>query len=77
MKLYAVKCPCCGTINKVYLEETDGWMECENCLHRKNALFVNKRGSSIAETNLRQGVLLNGREKEIVYNLSCVREDNV
>lgn len=37
MKLYAVKCPCCRTINKVYLEETDGWMECENCLHSTNA----------------------------------------
>jgi transcription elongation factor Elf1 len=26
------KCPICGTLNKsVDLEETDGWMECENC----------------------------------------------
>ena len=32
MKKYDVKCPICGTINKsLYLEETHGWMECENC----------------------------------------------
>lgn len=27
-----VKCPICGKVNKnLYLEDTDGWMECENC----------------------------------------------
>lgn len=27
-----VKCPICGTINyHLYLEETNGWMECERC----------------------------------------------
>ena len=27
-----VKCPMCGKINhNLYLEETDGWMECERC----------------------------------------------
>ena len=32
MKTYDVKCPICGTLNKnLYLEETDGWMECEKC----------------------------------------------
>ena len=32
MQLYDVKCPICGTINQnLYLEETDGWMECEHC----------------------------------------------
>lgn len=32
MKQYNVKCPICGTINNgLYLEETHGWMECENC----------------------------------------------
>lgn len=32
MKQYDVKCPICGTINhKLYLDETDGWMECEHC----------------------------------------------
>ena len=32
MKTYDVRCPVCGRINcKLYLEETDGWMECERC----------------------------------------------
>ena len=29
---YDVVCPVCGRINRsLYLEETDGWMECEYC----------------------------------------------
>ena len=40
-----VKCPECGTMNySLYLEETGGWMECENCgctVHlRKEKLYV-------------------------------------
>ena len=32
MKSYDAKCPICGTVNhNLYLEETDGWMECEHC----------------------------------------------
>lgn len=32
MKSYDAKCPICGTINhNLYLEETQGWMECEQC----------------------------------------------
>ena len=32
MSAVDVECPVCGTINKsLDLEETDGWMECENC----------------------------------------------
>lgn len=32
MKKYHIKCPHCGTLNhNLYLEETDGWMECECC----------------------------------------------
>jgi len=32
MERYDVKCPICGTMNRdLYLEETDGWMECEHC----------------------------------------------
>ena len=27
-----VECPICGAVNKsLYLDETDGWMECESC----------------------------------------------
>ena len=32
MQGYDVRCPACGHINQhVYLEETDGFMECEKC----------------------------------------------
>ena len=32
MNTYDVKCPVCGAVNhSLYLEETDGWMECEEC----------------------------------------------
>ena len=32
MKAYDIKCPVCGTVNhSLFLQETDGWMECENC----------------------------------------------
>ena len=32
MKTIDVKCPVCGTVNhNLYLEETEGWMECEKC----------------------------------------------
>ena len=32
MKMYDAKCPLCGTVNhSLYLDETDGYMECEHC----------------------------------------------
>ena len=32
METYDVRCPLCGTINhNLYLEETDGWLECDHC----------------------------------------------
>lgn len=32
MRTYDVKCPICGTVNRaLYLEETEGWMECDHC----------------------------------------------
>ena len=32
MRYFDVKCPHCGTMNKhLYLEETNGWMICQNC----------------------------------------------
>ena len=34
MNTYDVKCPVCGVVNhSLFLEETDGWMECEHCGH--------------------------------------------
>ena len=32
MKRCNMECPSCGHVNhNLYLEETDGWMECEKC----------------------------------------------
>ena len=32
MKCYDVLCPICNTLNRrLFLEETQGWMECEHC----------------------------------------------
>ena len=32
MKLYDMECPVCGMLNRnLYLDETEGWMECEHC----------------------------------------------
>lgn len=34
MNTYDVKCLVCGVVNhSLFLEETDGWMECEHCGH--------------------------------------------
>ena len=39
MKTYDVKCPICGHMNySLYLEETDGWMECEQCKHTSRSV---------------------------------------
>lgn len=44
MKTYNEKCPVCGHINKnLYLEETDGWMECEHC-HKDVRVMDYKKG---------------------------------
>lgn len=37
MKQYSIKCPYCGAINEVYLEETEGWLECNICMQDVNA----------------------------------------
>ncbi len=49
MKQYDVKCPICGTVNKgLYLEETNGWMECENChTTTQNIAFLHERTRKI------------------------------
>lgn len=45
MKLFDVKCPLCGRVNhNLYLEETNGWMECEHCQQPVRVLqFVEER----------------------------------
>lgn len=41
MKKYDVKCPICGTVNHdLYLEETNGWMECEHCHETSKTLGI-------------------------------------
>ncbi len=43
MERYDVKCPLCGTENKdLYLEETDGWMECQHCKQTVKVLKFSK-----------------------------------
>ena len=43
MNTYDVKCPHCGHINKnLYLEETDGWMECEKCAQLSSAKMAGR-----------------------------------
>lgn len=45
LKTVDVKCPICDTINKgLYMEETDGWMECEKC---KNVVRILKYAKTI------------------------------
>lgn len=54
METYDVCCPVCGTINHdLYLEETDGWMECDHCHQAVRIL---------AHANLRPIPVYTGRE---------------
>lgn len=57
MKTYDVRCPICGALNNhLYLEETDGWMECKYCRQTVQILISEYqkripvyRGSQLAE----------------------------
>ena len=41
---YDVACPVCGRINRsLYLEETEGWMECEYCGNSSQDLGFRKK----------------------------------
>ena len=41
---YDVACPVCGRINRsLYLEETEGWMECECCGNSSQDLSFRKK----------------------------------
>ena len=43
MKQYDIKCPICGQWNRgLFLDETDGWMECENC-HKESQSYAHRR----------------------------------
>lgn len=54
-----VKCPICGKINKnLYLEETDGWMECENCHNVVQVLAHSEESKILISKNEQFNVLL-------------------
>lgn len=43
MRTYNKRCPICGHLNKnLYLEETDGWMECDHCHEDSQVLMFAK-----------------------------------
>ena len=44
MMTYDIACPICGRINRsLYLEETEGWMECECCGNSSQDLSFRKK----------------------------------
>ena len=46
--MYDVRCPICGTLNKnLYLEDTDGWLECEHCKNVTQIMQHRKAGKKI------------------------------
>ena len=48
MKLFDAKCPICGKVNhNLYLEETHGWMECEQCQNIIKVLPFAEEGKKI------------------------------
>jgi len=56
MMTYDVACPICGRINRsLYLEETEGWMECECCGNSSQDLSFRKR-AKIPVFRMRLGV---------------------
>ena len=66
MKQYDVTCPVCGTLNKgLFLEETDGWMECVHC-HRKSQdpKFEEKQNASFPV--IQMGRPLSRKERKIL-----------
>ena len=47
MMTYDIACPICGRINRgLYLEETEGWMECECCGNSSQDLSFRKKARS-------------------------------
>jgi len=48
---YDVACPVCGRVNRrLYLEETEGWMECESCgTSSQHFPFANKPANQKSE----------------------------
>ena len=51
MNTYNVKCPICGVVNhSLFLEETDGWMECEACFGIARVYQINQDQSILLYT---------------------------
>ena len=66
---YDVACPICGRVNRrLYLEETEGWMECEYCgTSSQHFPFANKPANRKSE--------MTKRIQELRKNKGMIQED--
>ena len=56
MERYDVKCPECGTLNRnLYLEETEGWMECECCGNTSRIAYRKPRMLGVLDSAMTLG----------------------
>lgn len=64
MKQYDLRCPVCGTMNKgLFLEETDGWMECDRChAVTQDITFLHKHTVKIPLFDMKKMAQLAARE---------------
>lgn len=63
MKSSDVKCPICGTVNeKVFLEETDGWLICKKCHSETKACGFNPMAAIPEYDNIQD--MLNEEKKK-------------
>ena len=83
---YDVACPVCGRVNRsLYLEETEGWMECEYCgTSSQHFPFANKPANRKSEmTKLisridrqkpRNSVILRGYPEKVAHAAATASE---
>ena len=68
MRTFDATCPICGAVNKnLFLEETDGWMECEKCL-RTSKVLAFQPVKKIPVYSMEQATILFGNEKKAAAN---------
>ena len=69
MKQYDATCPICGTENKgMYLEETDGWMECEHCHMTVKVMEFVKSVRIPVYPMEKAGLIFNQRKQSVAVN---------